>query len=61
MGEASRGEWEEWTGKALHVRRRVSEPEEQVLGPALDIRGDRAEVSRRLEAVAFWLPKGWSE
>jgi hypothetical protein len=38
VGDASLGEWNE-CGKAYHVRRRLSEAEEAVVGPAIDLRG----------------------
>jgi hypothetical protein len=39
VGDASLGEWHEWSGKAFHVRRRLSEREQRRTGPAVDIRG----------------------
>jgi hypothetical protein len=39
VGDASRGEWREWTGRAFHIRRRLSAAEEKVTGPVADIRG----------------------
>jgi hypothetical protein len=31
VGDASQGEWEEWTGYAFHVRRRLSEAESRAM------------------------------
>ena len=39
MGDAGRGEWREWSGRAFHIRRRLTAAEERVTGPVLDIRG----------------------
>lgn len=60
VGDVTRGQWEEWTGRAYHVRRRLSEAEEAVIGPAVDIRG-KPEALERLAAVRKWLPAGWIE
>lgn len=50
VGDASRGEWEEWTGRAYHVRRRLSAAEQASVGDAVDIRGT-AEAVKRLHRV----------
>jgi hypothetical protein len=50
VGDASNGEWEEFTGRAYHIRRRLSAEEEAVIGPAVDLRGTPEAVSR-FEAV----------
>lgn len=60
VGDASLGEWQEWTGKAYHIRRRLSQPEQQSVGPVVDIRGT-AEATLRLAAVSHLLPAGWTE
>ena len=60
VGDASRGEWEEWTGYAYHVRRRLSLREERAVGPAIDIRGT-TEADARLRRVRQWLPDGYEE
>ena len=39
VGDARRGEWHEWTGKAYHLRRRLSDDEDKSVGPAIDVRG----------------------
>jgi hypothetical protein len=39
VGNASMGEWVEHTGRAVHVRRRLTLEEEARVGPAVDLRG----------------------
>jgi hypothetical protein len=46
VGDKSLGQWEEWTGKAYHVRRRLSAKEESITGPMLDIRGTKEALER---------------
>ena len=60
VGDVSRGEWEEWTGRAYHVRRRLSAHEQQSVGNVVDIRGT-PEAALRLAAVRHLLPAGWTE
>jgi len=50
VGDASLGEWEEWTGYAFHIRRRLSAEEQEPIGEVVDIRGT-PEARRRLERV----------
>jgi len=38
VGDASLGEWREWSGKAFHIRRRLTEREQRTVGPVMDIR-----------------------
>lgn len=45
VGDAELGEWTDWTGRAFHLRRRLSASEEAVVGPVIDIR--RTEEARR--------------
>lgn len=52
-------QWEQWTGRAFHVRRRLTPEEQEFVGPAIDIRGTD-EYARRL-AACTWLPPGWTE
>jgi len=47
-GDASLGEWCEFTGRAYHVRRRLSAAEESLVGPAIDVRGTAEAASRAL-------------
>lgn len=54
------GEWEQWTGRAFHLRRRLRPEEEAMVGPALDVRGT-TEARLRLQNVRRWLPPGWNE
>lgn len=50
VGDARLGQWEEFTGYALHLRRRLTQEEEAAVGPAIDLRGTD-EWQRRLEAT----------
>ena len=38
LGDATLGEWREWTGRAYHLRRRLSAAEADRVGPVRDIR-----------------------
>jgi hypothetical protein len=38
VGDASLGEWREWTGRAFHIRRRLSAGEQRRVGPVVDVR-----------------------
>lgn len=48
-------QWEEWTGYAYHVRRRLTELEQLKTGPAIDCRGTD-EWDRRFEPIEAELP-----
>jgi hypothetical protein len=39
VGDPLLGEWEEWTGRAYHLRRRLTSAEAAPIGPAVDVRG----------------------
>lgn len=60
VGDVALGEWEEYTGYAFHIRRRLSRTEQRSVGEVVDIRGT-AEVAQRLARVQRWLPAGYSE
>lgn len=45
VGDPMLGEWREWSGRAFHLRRRLSTREQQSVGPVLDIR--RTDEARR--------------
>lgn len=60
VGDPSTGEWEEFTGYAFHLRRRLKRSEEAIVGPVVDIRGT-AEAQMRMESVRMWIPPDWSE
>jgi hypothetical protein len=60
VGDPTLGEWEEWTGRAFHVRRRLSAAEQRRVGDVVDIRGT-PEVEQRLARVRHLLPAGWTE
>ena len=50
VGDASLGEWREWTGRAFHIRRRLTPAEERRTGPVQDIRATQ-EARDRARAV----------
>jgi hypothetical protein len=50
VGDASAGQWHEWTGYAYHVRRRLSLQEMALVGEAVDLRGTE-EAMRRYHAT----------
>lgn len=58
VGDATLGQWEEWSGTAYHVRRRLSPEEQQNVGNVLDVRGTD-EAIRRHAAVKMYLPREW--
>jgi len=60
VGDPSAGEWEEWTGKAFHLRRRLTADEARTTGPVVDVRGTPEEAAR-LAPVAHFLPAWYSE
>lgn len=55
VGDAGRGEWRDWTGRAFHLRRRLSAEEEMAVGPVVDVRGT-PEAVKRYEALRNKLP-----
>ena len=61
VGDASLGEWEEWSGYAFHLRRRLSHEEAMCVGPVVDVRGTH-EGQRRCGSVKRYVPTAiWSE
>ena len=50
VGDPMLGEWREWTGRAFHIRRRLTEAEQQRTGPVADIRRT-PEALRRAVAI----------
>jgi len=46
VGDPTLGEWREWTGRAFHIRRRLSARETQRVGPVVDIRRTPEAVRR---------------
>lgn len=50
VGDAQLGEWREWTGRAFHLRRRLSEREQRLVGPVVDVRGT-LDARRRAERL----------
>jgi hypothetical protein len=49
-------QWHEWTGRAYHVRRRLTAAEQEATGPAVDCRGTQ-EWRQRLDALRAVLPE----
>lgn len=63
VGDSSAGQWEEWSGYAYHIRRRLTAEEQQQTGPAIDIRGT-PEQDKRAQRVQKFLPpnmRGYKE
>jgi hypothetical protein len=54
VGDESQ-EWEEWTGYAFHLRRRLTSQEDAFVGPVVDVRGT-PEGKRRLARLRRILP-----
>jgi hypothetical protein len=54
VGDATLGEWREWTGYAFHLRRRLSAREQRGVGPVVDIRGT-AEAQARARRLGDML------
>lgn len=48
VGDRMMGEWEEWTGRAFHIRRRLAPWEQASVGPVVDIRGTDEARTRAL-------------
>ncbi len=53
VGDASLGEWREWTGRAFHIRRRLSDREQQRTGPVADIRQTEEARTRALSVASL--------
>lgn len=60
VGDTSRGQWEEISGRIFHLRRRLSEAEQAKVGDAIDIRGT-PEQEKRWLAVRKYLPINYRE
>ena len=54
LGDPAAGEWTEWSGLALHLRRRLAADEAARVGPVRDIRGT-PEAQRRVRALGRYL------
>lgn len=59
VGNAQLGEYEEYSGRAFHLRRRLSLAERALVGEVVDVRGT-PEAERRLRPVRHLLPSGWA-
>jgi hypothetical protein len=60
VGDATLGEWRQFSGFAFHLRRRLTPEEESRVGPVVDVRRTREGV-KRLDAMQKYLPKGYRE
>lgn len=58
VGDAALGEYEEYSGFAFHLRRRLSLVEQAEVGDVVDVRAT-PEAERRLRPVRHLLPVGW--
>jgi hypothetical protein len=60
VGDVALGEWDEWTGRAFHLRRRLSVIEQAAVGPAIDIRGTPEAIRRllRVQRYVRMVPNG---
>jgi hypothetical protein len=54
VGDPSAGEWPEDGRRAFHLRRRLAPDEEELVGPAVDVRGT-PEAAQRLARATRWL------
>lgn len=63
VGDASLGQWEEWSGTAYHIKRRLSAAEQAIVGDAKDIRKTKEADTRRSAALRFLPPhmRNWRE
>lgn len=50
LGDPALGEWHEWSGRAYHIRRRLTSVEQERVGPVVDIRRT-SEAKRRATAL----------
>lgn len=55
VGDPALGEWRKWTGRAYHLRRRLTDEEAALVGPVKDVRGTW-EAEKLSRAVARFCP-----
>ncbi len=60
VGDPALGEWHQWTGKAYHIRRRLTLQEQLEVGQVVDVRGT-PEYAERLAPFLHVLPPGYAE
>ncbi len=63
VGDSDLGQWEEWSGVAYHIRRRLSADEQCLVGDVIDVRGT-PDADRRRAEVRQFLPahmRNWIE
>lgn len=55
-------QWEEWTGRAYHVRRLLTPEEQRITGPVEDVRGTHEAIERIEKALKAnpRLPRAWA-
>jgi hypothetical protein len=56
VGDPTLGQWEEWTGRAYHLRRRLTPAEAEPIGPVKDVRGT-LDGACRFQAIAAVVPQ----
>jgi len=63
VGNASLGQWEEYSGYAFHLRRRLTPEEQQAIGEIADIRGTPEQIKRWRRVRRFLPPpyQDWME
>jgi hypothetical protein len=61
VGDPTLGEWLEFGVIALHLRRRLTPAEQASVGPAIDIRHDRAQGYRRPAPVRHIVGANYTE
>jgi hypothetical protein len=57
VGDSALGQWEEWTGSAYHIRRRLTPAEQELVGPAVDIRNTQEAIDRWQAVLAAVDPR----
>jgi hypothetical protein len=60
VGDKVRGQWIDDRPAAFHLRRRLSETEERITGPVVDVRG-LADGIARIEKVKPFIPRGMED
>ena len=60
IGDETSGQWEEWSGVAYHIKRRLTTKEQRQVGSVVDIR-DTPEAIKRHSAVRRYLPPEWQD
>jgi hypothetical protein len=63
VGDRECAQWEDWSGYAYHVKRRLTPEEQEYVGEALDIRGTEEAIKRHAAVMRFLPPelRNWRE